>query len=114
MIAKGHDFPGVTLVGVISADETLNPDHYAISRAAAHDFAGFYSQELEFRREAGYPPFAHLAALTLSGNGAEAVDQGAETVAALLLRLKKELRSRVEVLGPVVAPLGKIRGRYRR
>jgi primosomal protein N' (replication factor Y) len=150
MIAKGHDFPGVTLVGVISADatlnlpdfrsgertfqlvsqvmgragrgdapgrvliQTLNPDHYAISRAAAHDFAGFYAEELEFRRETGYPPFAHLAALTLSGNGAEAVDQGAETVAALLLSLKKELRSRVEVLGPVVAPLGKIRGRYRR
>jgi len=34
--------------------------------------------------------------------------------AACLVQARKELRSRVEVLGPVVAPLGRIRGRYRR
>jgi len=150
MIAKGHDFPGVTLVGVISADatlnlpdfrsaertfqlitqvmgragrgdmpgkvlvQTLNPDHYAVSRAVAHDFAGFCAEELEFRRETGYPPFAHLASLVLSGNVAAAVDQEAVTVALLLREVKRELKSRVEILGPVVPPLGKIRGRFRR
>ena len=150
MIAKGHDFPGVTLVGVISADatlnlpdfrsgertfqlvtqvmgragrgdapgrvliQTLNPDHYAVSRAAAHDFEGFYAAELEFRRDAGYPPFAHLASLVLSGTAAEAVEKGATSLAAALLAIRRELKCRVEVLGPVVAPLGKMRGRYRR
>ena len=150
MIAKGHDFPGVTLVGVLSADaslhlpdfrsgertfqllsqvlgragrgdspgavliQTLNPHHYAVSRAADHDFAGFYAEELEFRRETGYPPFAHLASLIISGTAAEAVEHGAQTAAAALAGIKKKLRSRVEILGPVVAPLGKIRGRYRR
>lgn len=150
MIAKGHDFPGVTLVGVISADatlnlpdfrsgertfqlvsqvmgragrgdapgkvliQTLNPEHYAISRAASHDYAGFYAEELEFRRDAGYPPFVHLASLILSGNAAESVEQGATAAAVSLGVIKKELRSRVEILGPVVAPLGKIRGRFRR
>ncbi|KAF0221411.1 MAG: primosomal protein N' (replication factor Y) [Geobacteraceae bacterium] len=149
MIAKGHDFPGVTLVGVISADATLNlpdfrsgertfqlvsqvmgragrgdapgkvliqtlaPDHYAISRAAAHDFEGFYAEELESRREAGYPPFAYLAAITLSGNAAPVVEKWAEEAAKLLRLVKREQRSRVEVLGPVTAPLGKIRGRFR-
>ena len=147
MIAKGHDFPGVTLVGVISADatlnlpdfrsggrtfqlitqvmgragrgdapgevliQTLNPDHYAVSRAAAHDFEGFYAEELEFRRETGYPPFAHLASLMVSGTSAEAVEQGAETAAAALRGIKKKLRSRVEILGPVVAPLGQDQGK---
>ena len=150
MIAKGHDFPGVTLVGVISADatlnlpdfrsaertfqlitqvmgragrgdapgkvliQTLNPEHYAICRAAAHDFEGFFEDELEFCREAGYPPFTHLASLVVSGTSAGSVEQGAETAASSLRGIKKELRSRVEVLGPVVAPLGKVRGRYRR
>lgn len=149
MIAKGHDFPGVTLVGVVSADSTLNlpdfrcaerafrlitqvmgragrgdspgrvvvqslsPDHYAISRAVAHDFTGFYAEELEFRREAGYPPFAHLAALIFSGNSATEVEKGAAMVAGLLHKTKRELKSRVEILGPATAPLTKVRGRYR-
>lgn len=150
MIAKGHDFPGVTLVGVISADatlnipdfrssertyqlisqvmgragrgdapgrvliQTLNPEHYAITRAVAHDFAGFYGDEIIFRRETGYPPFAYLAVLVFSGNSAPEVEKGATTAAALLHRLKREAKSRVEILGPVSSPLAMIRGRYRR
>jgi primosomal protein N' (replication factor Y) (superfamily II helicase) len=149
MIAKGHDFPGVTLVGVIAADETLNlpdfrsgertfqlvsqvmgragrgdapgrvliqtvnPDHYAIRLAAAHDFEQFAREELELRRETGYPPFAFLAALILSANSAEAAALGAEAAAGTLRTVRKDLGCRVEILGPVSAPLAKIRGRYR-
>ncbi len=149
MIAKGHDFPGVTLVGVVSADATLNlpdfrsaertfqlitqvmgragrgdapgrvlvqslaPDHYAIARAVAHDYAGYYAEELAFRQEAGYPPFSHLAALVLSGNNGTEVEKAAEMSAGLLRALRLELRGRVEILGPAAAPLSKVRGRFR-
>jgi len=149
MIAKGHDIPGITLVGVVSADATLNlpdfrsaertfqlitqvmgragrgdapgqvvvqslaPDHYAISRAAAHDFTGFYAEELEYRREAGYPPFAHLAALIFSGNSEASVEKAAKVAAALLRTVRQELRIRIEILGPATAILAKVRGRYR-
>ncbi|HTP66613.1 MAG TPA: primosomal protein N' [Geobacteraceae bacterium] len=149
MIAKGHDIPGVTLVGVVSADATLNlpdfraaertfqlitqvmgragrgdapgrvlvqsltPDHYAVARAAAHDYAGFYAEELEYRREAAYPPFSRLAALIFSGNNEKEVEKGAETAARLLRETRSELRGRVEILGPAAAPLVKVRGRFR-
>jgi len=149
MIAKGHDFPGVTLVGVVSADASLNlpdfrssertfqlvtqvmgragrgdkpgrvlvqtlaPEHYALTHAVAHDYEGFYAQEVAFREDVGYPPFAHLASLTFSSVSAAQAVNSAEEAAGLLRKIKGECRLRVEILGPVTAPLGKVRGRFR-
>lgn len=150
MIAKGHDFAGVTLVGVINAEASLgmpdfraaertyqllsqvigragrgekpgrvvvqayDTDHYAIRSASGHDAAGFYRQELDFRREAGYPPFTFLAAMAVSGITEQLVSEQSEQTARLLARLKKELKVRVELLGPAPAPIYRLRGRYRR
>jgi primosomal protein N' (replication factor Y) (superfamily II helicase) len=149
MIAKGHDFPGVTLVGVVSADASLNlpdfrssertfqlvtqvmgragrgdkpgrvlvqtlaPEHYALTHAISHDYEGFYAQEIAFREEVGYPPFAHLASLTFSSITAARTETSAEEAAALCRKIKGDCRLRVEILGPVTAPLGKVRGRFR-
>jgi primosomal protein N' (replication factor Y) (superfamily II helicase) len=149
MIAKGHDYPGVTLVGVVSADATLNlpdfrsaertfqlvsqvmgragrgdspgrvliqamaADHYALTRAASHDFEGFYEEELAFRRETGYPPFSHLAMVGISGTSERNVEKGALAMASVLRELRLRLKVRLEILGPAPAPLSKIRGRFR-
>jgi len=149
MIAKGHDFPGVTLVGVVSADASLNlpdfrssertfqlvtqvmgragrgdkpgrvlvqtlaPEHYALTHAVDHDYEGFYAQEIAFREDVGYPPFAHLAALTVSGIVTAQAEKSAQEAASLLRKIKGDCRLRVEILGPVTAPLGKVRGRFR-
>lgn len=149
MIAKGHDFPGVTLVGVVSADETLNipdfrsaertfqlmtqvlgragrgsaegrvviqtmaPEHYAISHAVRHDYAGFCREELAFRQGAGYPPYSFLALFALSGILEADVIAGAEQAAAVLRGERKRNGARAEILGPAPAPLSRVRGRYR-
>jgi len=117
MVAKGLDFPRVTLVGVLDADvalhlpdfraaertfqlvtqvagrsgrgktpgevivQTASPDHPAILAATLGDAALFAKQELAERKEAGYPPYAKLATLRLSGTEAEEVERAADALA---------------------------------
>ncbi|MDZ4183814.1 MAG: primosomal protein N' [Desulfuromonadales bacterium] len=145
MIAKGHDFPGVTLVGVINADLALNlpdfraaeraftllsqvagragrgdqpgrvliqtyaPEHYAVTCALQHDYQTFYTQEITFRQELGYPPFGHLINLVLSGNDGALVADGAEKLSAAL----RGSAGKVEILGPAPCPLSRLRGKHR-
>lgn len=145
MIAKGLDFPAVTLVGIITADILLNfpdfrgaektfqlltqvagragrgnspgqviiqtycPEHYSIKSAKKHDFLQFYQQEIEYREELGYPPFAYLAKITIKGEDEKAVIKKAEEAG----QLWQQYRGETEILGPVPAPLSKVRNQYR-
>ena len=94
---SGRDAPGRVIV------QTFQPDARPILHAARHDVAGFLAEELERRRELGYPPFRHLVRIVVAGR-----DEGSP------LRLLAELRDGLgepDLLGP--APLLRLRGRYR-
>jgi primosomal protein N' (replication factor Y) (superfamily II helicase) len=93
---SGRDAPGRVLV------QTFQPDSRAIAFAARHDVPRFLAEELERRRELGYPPFRHLVRIVATG------PEPAEPLLALA-ELKEGLRG--DLLGP--APLLRLRGRYR-
>jgi primosomal protein N' (replication factor Y) len=150
MIAKGHDFPRVTLVGVLNADtglhrpdfragevtfqvltqvagragraerlgevlvQTYNPDHYAIQAASRHDYLAFFEREMQGRAKALYPPFARLARLVFAAEEEAASKAAADAFAALLADMGLgDREAATHYLGPVDAPLHKLRGRYR-
>jgi primosomal protein N' (replication factor Y) len=93
---SGRDAPGKVLV------QTFQPDARPIVHAARHDVPRFLAEELDRRRELGYPPFRHVVRVLASGPDASGP-----------MRLLQEVAGGVheDVLGP--APLLRLRGRHR-
>lgn len=90
--------------------QTFTPHSPSIQYARKHDFDGFSEQELEFRRQFSFPPYAHCAVLTArSGH-----ERRAEfTLQTLHLRLSENLPPGI-VLGEVLpSPLVRSHGQFR-
>jgi primosomal protein N' (replication factor Y) len=151
MITKGHDFPLVTLVGVLCADlslnwpdfragertyqllaqvagragrglhpgqvliQTFNPEHYIFKYVEQHNYLGFYNQEIRFRRSLKYPPFSRLICCLIQGHKEEEVSLISEELGRFLRQAlrKNNWASTLEILGPVPAPITRIKGWYR-
>ena len=64
--------------------QTYHPDHYAVLAASHHDYEGFYRQEMNFRREQGYPPVRRLARLVYHHGKREQAQAEATRLADLL------------------------------
>ena len=95
--------------------QTWQPDHYALEAARTHDYDAFYARETVFRRELDYPPFFDLVALRLDGANQATLGAAADEIGARLreLLVGAEASGSCHVLGPVPAPMEKIRNRWR-
>ncbi len=94
--------------------QTYHPNHYAIRRAAAHDYLGFARQEMSFRKRTGYPPAVRLARLLYRHRNNEQAQAAAETLAEILRRRLTEAGlPPTDLIGPAPAFFARIRGTYR-
>ena len=95
---SGRDAPGRVLV------QTFQPDARPLALAVRHDVPRFLADELERRRELGYPPYRHLVRLLVTAPSEREA-----------LRLLEEVRAGLDgtgdLLGP--APLFRLRGKHR-
>jgi len=151
MVAKGHDFPHVTLVGVLLADlslnfpdfragertfqlltqvagragrgekpgrvivQTFNPEHYSIRLAVSQDYEQFYQEEMKLRQALAWPPYQRLANFRISAPSPERAADAASDLRRLAKTKarRKEYRESIGLLGPVRAPLSRLRGKSR-
>lgn len=144
ILAKGHHFANLTLVGVIDADmglaggdlragertfqliqqvmgragraskkglailQSYNPDNLIIQALQKNDRSTFLNEEMISRKILKMPPFGKLASLIISGKNQALTYQ---TVQKIVRHAPQQ--DGVDVLGPVVAPISKLRGKYR-
>ncbi len=144
LLAKGHDFAGLSLVGILDVDQALygsdfralermgqlvtqvagragrvgqqaevilqthQPKHSELLCLLEGGYGALAERLLKHRKTLGLPPFSHLALLR-----AEAPALAAAL--SFLTEAREALRPdpRVDVLGPVPAPMERLAGRYR-
>jgi primosomal protein N' (replication factor Y) len=102
--------------------QTFLPHHHVIRALAEGRPDLFTSVEMELRKALGYPPFASLIVLQVSGGDEPVVHRAIDQWAALLQQeidkkdgtgSGREATPRIHVLGPVPAPVVRLRGQYR-
>jgi primosomal protein N' (replication factor Y) (superfamily II helicase) len=92
--------------------QAFAPFHPAIQYARRHDFAGFYDQEIEFRKQLRYPPITRVCLVTLRGRNEEKVQ-------VLIEHVKREVEKAAApvvdlvLAGPAAAPLLRAESYYR-
>jgi len=97
------DKPGHALI------QTHQPEHEALVALAAGDRDLFIGVELAMREMLGLPPFGKLAAVIFWGPDPAKVDALAKKFLNAAPRAEG-----IEILGPSEAPIGRLRGLYRR
>jgi primosomal protein N' (replication factor Y) (superfamily II helicase) len=150
LVAKGHDFPNVTVAAVVGVDhiltlpdfrsaertfslvtqlagragrgdrpgkvlvQTRHPEHFAFGTLndtnSVDGCSAFYQQELRQREILRYPPSARLLLVKIEGADRQKARNAANQ---LCRRLRSASVHGVDILGPTMAPMSKLVGRWR-
>jgi len=89
--------------------QTSVPNHYSILCAAFEDYQSFFTQEIEYRKIMNYPPFLHVAEVLFTGENLRILARDSRNFSSLI----KKQEADVEIWGPALASVARLRGRYR-
>ncbi len=105
---------GRGLLGGRAILQTYQPQHYVIAAAAAQDYQRFFTQEIAYRRELGYPPLRRLARLVFQFSSANKAQAEAERAAQWLQqRIHMQGLTSTEIIGPAPCFFGRINDIHR-
>ncbi|HYV90508.1 MAG TPA: primosomal protein N' [Chitinophagales bacterium] len=87
--------------------QTSNPNSPLLQFVLAHDYHGFYNEEIKERRKFFYPPFSRIVQLTFKHKEAKKAWEAARILAAAF---QKELGKKL--LGPAEPVVNRVRNQY--
>ncbi|HAS05015.1 MAG TPA: primosomal protein N', partial [Dehalococcoidia bacterium] len=94
--------------------QTYMPDHYAVQATINHDYAAFYRQEIDYRKQLKNPPFSKLIKMTyIHANDAICRNEAERMKKQLSLEVDSAGLFGIDILGPSPAFIQRLRGRYR-
>jgi len=76
------------------------------------DYLKFYADEIEKRKDLGYPPYKRLIEIELKHHNENTVEKEAIILACLFIELVKQKNFPIQVLGPSRPPVAKIKQIY--
>lgn len=88
--------------------QTYNPEQPLLRYIANQDYAAFYAEEINERKQFLYPPFVRLIKLIVRHRDARLTSDAAYKLADLL----KQTISEQKIYGPIQPVIGKIRNKY--
>ncbi len=98
--------------------QTYEPEHYSILTAKSHDYTSFFNKEISIRKEFNYPPFTDIINIIISGDNEKDTynisNYIAEEIRKQILKEANNLDLKETVIGPMEAPIYRIKGKYRR
>ncbi|MEI6286181.1 MAG: primosomal protein N' [Bacillota bacterium] len=97
------DIPGKVVV------QSYNSNHFTLVSVANGDYLNYYAQEIDWRKQLGYPPFVQLVKIVIQDDD-EAKAVALANMTAEKLRLTNQT---IEIVGPAPALLARLNGAYR-
>lgn len=92
--------------------QTLNADSDLYQFVRANDLKGFYEMEMGYRKNLGYPPFTHLAAIYMSHRFKDKLTQSCSDMTHLLEQIKNKNQLDVDIWGPTPLVIEKRAGQF--